>query len=158
MLNPETHRFYWWSLDHRGTPETPGRVVNIMQTDNLDDEVWGVAYEIDDAVWNKEVGQQLDHREKGGYERTNEKFCTKDGKTWEITVYQGSLEDEQYAGPAPLEEMAKTIYETSGPSGSNKEYLYNLADSLRDVIGVEDEHVFELERAVKDLESKHLSL
>ena len=48
--------------------------------------------------------------------------------------------------------MAKTILVSVGPSGPNKEYLYNLADSLKD-LGVIDEHVQELDRAVKKLEN-----
>ena len=51
--------------------------------------------------------------------------------------------------------MAKTILVSVGPSGPNKEYLYNLADSLNE-LGVIDEHVQELERAVKKLENESL--
>lgn len=38
-----------------------------------------------------------------------------------------------------------------GPSGQNKEYLYKLAEALRNM-GVHDPHVEELDRMVKKLE------
>ena len=38
-----------------------------------------------------------------------------------------------------------------GPSGKNKEYLYNLADALRD-IDQDDEHLYGLEKAVRELD------
>ena len=38
-----------------------------------------------------------------------------------------------------------------GPSGKNKEYLYNLADALRD-IDPNDDHLYELEKAVRVLD------
>ena len=54
-------RFWWWSVDHRGVKEAPGRVVNLLPADP-DSKVWGVAYEIDDKVWEETVRAQLDHR------------------------------------------------------------------------------------------------
>ena len=48
--------------------------------------------------------------------------------------------------------MAKTILESVGPSGPNKEYLYNLAHALKE-LGIEDEHVSELDTAVKQMEA-----
>ena len=38
-----------------------------------------------------------------------------------------------------------------GPSGNNKDYLYNLADALRD-IDPNDDHLYELEKAVRVLD------
>ena len=163
-------RFYWWSLDHRGVPGTysrfllvricfettvsgaPGRVVNLLRTGSDEDVVWGMAYEIDDEVWEEKVRQQLDHREKGGYQQNIVRYYSKDGNQFDVIAYVGDLSDKQYAGPAPLEDMADTIYRSEGPSGLNKDYLYNLAASLRDVIGVDDQHVFELEEAVRKLD------
>jgi cation transport regulator ChaC len=56
--------------------------------------------------------------------------------------------NQNYLGPAPLEEMAKQIYLAEGPSGPNKEYLFKLEDALNK-IGVVDPHVQDLANAVR---------
>jgi len=149
-------RFHWWSLDHRGVPGAPGRVVNVLETGDPEDTVWGIAYQIDDQVWRESVCASLDHREKGGYSQNLETFYPQDDSSedYEVIVYRGAITDDQYAGPASLDEMAATIYTSRGPSGDNKEYLYNLAEALRDVIKQDDPHVMELEMAVKELEKR----
>ena len=68
-----------------------------------------------------------------------------------MIAYIGKVTDKQYAGPAPVEEMAKTILTSIGPSGPNKEYLYNLASALKEM-DIDDEHIFELEKAVKQMD------
>nr|ADD38358.1 Cation transport regulator-like protein 2 [Lepeophtheirus salmonis] len=157
-------RFWWWSLDHRGVPGAPGRVVNLIPSENEDEEVWGVAYEIPDDDWIKTVGPALDHREKGGYSRRESPFyyVSEDNgspiKSLDVIFYIGSLSDDQYAGPDSLEVMAKTIYSSVGPSGPNKEYLFNLSESLKTICGVEDPHVTELEKAVQEIVQKELSV
>lgn len=40
-----------------------------------------------------------------------------------------------YLGPAPEDELAHQIATASGPSGPNWEYLFRLADSMRQVGG-----------------------
>ena len=130
----------------------PGRVVNLLATGSDEDIVWGIAYQVDDQVWNDSVCAQLDHREKGGYQQNVELMFGSDFQPLDVIVYRGDVTDKQYAGPAPLEEMAATIQKAKGPSGWNKDYLYNLAVTLRDVIGHQDPHVLELEEAVKKLD------
>ena len=94
-------------------------------------------------------------REKGGY---NQHFATfypasSSLDPLKVTLYLGSQDNWQYAGPAPLQEMATTILKSVGPSGENKEYLYLLADTMRKIApDHNDEHLYELEKAVKDLE------
>ena len=120
--------------------------------------MWGVAYEVEDSIWEAEIEKQLDHREKGGYNQNVTKFYPKiddtEGKDLEpfnVIAYIGKVTDKQYAGPAPLEETAKTIFVSVGPSGPNKEYLYNLANALEE-LDIIDEHVQELTKAVKILD------
>ena len=51
--------------------------------------------------------------------------------------------------------MARTILTSVGPSGPNKEYLYNLCEAMRDLVPhVTDTHLLELEEAVKQLEAE----
>ena len=108
-------RFWWWSLDHRGVPGAPGRVVNLLASDNPESRVWGVAYEIPDEQWEGGVKEHLDHREKGGYKQQTTLFHPKESgeSPIEVTLYLGPLDDKQYAGPAPLEEMAQTILQSA---------------------------------------------
>ena len=136
----------------------PGRVVNLMHTDNDNDKVWGVAYEVDDELWEKEICAQLDHREKGGYTQHRIQFHPKDQTETpkEVTIYLGDKSNRQYAGPDSLDVMASTILNSVGPSGQNKEYLYNLAEAMLE-IDPNDTHLYELDRAVKKLDKQLIS-
>ncbi|CEG72593.1 hypothetical protein RMATCC62417_08126 [Rhizopus microsporus] len=157
-------RFWQHSEDHRGTPEKPGRVVtlipydewkNIESVEGHDKVTWGVAFKIpsDDVEATRAY---LDHREKNGYTvHTVDVYSLENDQTPAVKnalVYIATTDNEAYVGPAPLEEMAKQIYETYGPSGWNAEYLLNLAEALREISpGARDDHVFELEALVKRL-------
>ena len=66
-----------------------------------------------------------------------------------MKLHIGKIVDE---GPASLEVMAETILTSVGPSGKNIEYLYNLASAMR-TIDPNDEHIFQLEKAVRCLEA-----
>lgn len=163
-------RFYQHSVDHRGRPHRPGRVVTLIPAP-AEDSVWGVAYEIykeDEDM----VTTHLDYREKTGYKKHSTMFypvkmisgdgdnnCVRDNnehghlKPFELTIYIGTEDNEWYAGPAPLEEIARQILVSEGPSGTNKEYLYNLAQSMRSMApGVDDDHLFRLEKLVRRLD------
>ncbi|KAI8802200.1 ChaC-like protein, partial [Cladochytrium replicatum] len=84
-------RFWQGSIDHRGTPEHPGRVVTLVNYDEWqqfksldphshtpDGTCWGLAIKVpDDQV--EFVRAHLDHREKNGYE------------TFTVDVYNPSL-------------------------------------------------------------------
>lgn len=130
-------------------------MVNLLESENPEDLVWGVAYEIPDDVWKESVEKQLDHREKGGYTQHTVKFHAKDGgEAHDVTIYLGSKTHRQYAGPDQLEVMAKTIATSVGPSGKNTEYLFNLEEALKK-LDVLDDHVEELAKAVKNYLEKN---
>ena len=42
-------------------------MVNLFESENPEEKVFGVAYEIDQETWNSQVMAHLDDREKGGY-------------------------------------------------------------------------------------------
>ena len=79
-------------------------------------------------------------------------FLRRNHACFTVTVYVGETSHRQYAGPDSLEVMAKTIQTSIGPSGKNIDYLYNLAKAMRH-IDLDDEHIFELEKAVQNLEA-----
>lgn len=57
------------------------------------------------------------------------------------------------SGPAPVNDIATQIIDCSGPSGPNKDYVYKLAETMRNLMpGVKDDHLFALEEALKKLE------
>ena len=112
-------RFWQGSPDHRGVPGALGRVVTLIHADHMeqfedphycskDDIVWGRAYRIP-AENVQEVLEQLDHREKAGYERCEVKVHCDDGTTLTALVFIALPENDDFLGPAPIEEMAQQV-------------------------------------------------
>ncbi|CAJ1988821.1 ChaC-like protein [Leishmania donovani] len=62
--------------------------------------------------------------------------------------YIATEQNEGYVGEASMEAMAEEILSCAGVSGSNREYLFFLADCLR-AMGATDPHVFELDAVAK---------
>lgn len=150
-------RFYQGSYDHRGVPGKPGRVVTLLPDGET--HCCGVAYRIEGAEAER-VLEELDHREKGGYQRVMEPVFARGSLpgAWmgqeaivrEALVYIAGEDNPHYLGPAPIEAIARQIFEAHGPSGSNRDYLLNLAMSLR-ACELDDDHVFALEQALLKL-------
>ncbi|XP_065209875.1 putative glutathione-specific gamma-glutamylcyclotransferase 2 [Planococcus citri] len=141
-------RFYQYSTDHRGTEQNPGRVVTLLKSDDPQQRVWGVAYEIDDSE-NGAVWSRLDFREKNGYKRKVCTFHPKDEtvRPFDVTVYIGDPDNQWYAGEAPVVEIARNIISGKGKSGFNLDYLRQLAQWMRRVVPeASDPHLFELEK------------
>ena len=53
-----------------------------------------------------------------------------------------------FLGPAPVDQVAAQIATAVGPSGPNWQYLYRLADAMRE-LRVQDEELFALEAKVR---------
>ncbi len=130
-------RFWQGSHDHRGVPDAPGRVVTLVESHTA--VCHGRAFLIE-----QEVFEHLDHREKNGYERFAQTIHFS-GNSYPGVVYIAPVGNHAFLGDAPLPEIAQQIKHSVGPSGENAEYLLHLAQALRE-LGVEDPHVFELER------------
>ncbi|KAI5118661.1 hypothetical protein M0805_001034 [Coniferiporia weirii] len=172
FLKGYVRRFAQKSHDHRGTPENPGRVVTLIHKEDWDhfsasdafpeeDIVWGVAHTID-PVKAEEVREYLDHREKDGYSvESADVYGVVDGKETVVIerVYVGKPENPSFIGSEPLEDLAQRIFSSVGPSGKNMDYLYELANSVRELAPESfDSHLFALEKRVKELEEEASNL
>jgi len=142
-LDGWVRRFWQGSHDHRGVPDAPGRVVTLVP--EPEGHVEGVAFRMDDDAG---VFKRLDHREKNGYGLTPVVLRLRDGRSTEGCVYIAPRENHAFLGPAPIEAMVAQITKRAGPSGTNLDYLLRLAEALRGH-GIDDPHVFELERGVR---------
>ncbi len=136
-----TRRFWQWSTDHRGTVEAPGRVATVLEA--AGEVCWGRAYAVERGDQDAVLGA-LDHREKQGYDRRVVSLAFEDAPGPEALMYVATPDNPSFAGDTPLPELASIIASRHGPSGTNLEYLLQLADALR-AMGVQDPHVFALE-------------
>jgi cation transport regulator ChaC len=121
----------------------------------IKDCVYGAAYEIsnEDAASVRHV---LDVREKDGYTIIETIFYPNDDKHKEIHCYTYLAQsgNEFWGGDAPLDDIAKQIARACGPSGTNRDYLFNLAEAIRKITSVNDEHLYTLDRLVKEILTK----
>ena len=141
-------RFWQGSHDHRGIPDAPGRVVTLVEEANGVCD--GMAYLVDEGVVDATF-DALDHREKNGYERYAVRLDFHNHwESAEGVVYIAPIGNHAFLGPAPLALMAAQIHQSAGPSGRNLDYLLELADALRE-LDADDEHVFELEAAAREI-------
>jgi len=177
FLKGYVRRFAQRSHDHRGTPENPGRVVTLVHQEDWtsfsgvgddlfphEDIVWGVAFTID-PTHAKEVRAYLDHREKDGYtlERVDV-YGLVDGVHETVVIpgaecYVGRNDNPSFVGSEPLGALTDTIWHAVGPSGPNKDYVYNLAAAIRALAPeAYDSHLFALEAGLRELDRVSASI
>ncbi|KAF2634911.1 ChaC-like protein [Massarina eburnea CBS 473.64] len=160
-------RFWQASEDHRGTPEAPGRVATLIDhahwetlTDHHEstERVWGAAYHIP-ASKVAEVREYLDIREINGYSIQFTPFhpasslSSSSATPINCLVYIGLPENPQFLGPQDPDVLARHILKSRGPSGENREYLFQLEEAL---LGLSkessDAHISDLVRRCKMIE------
>lgn len=157
--NFERH-FWLLSDDHRGTPENLGRVLTLVNSTQPSSRVYGVAYKIltTDLA---ETFRNLNIREKCGYSMQDIIFQNSNdigGQPIKCVCYFANEDNHYFSPQTDTVSLADQIWKSIGPSGTNKEYLFNACKALRDLAGNNDEylaydrHLFELEEAVKSLE------
>ena len=148
-----TRYFAQRSQDHRGTPAAPGLVATVVRDEDLiklglqetgyAGSCVGTAYRVADAD-ARQVLDDLDFREKGGYTREVVRVAHAGGAL-DALLYRGTVDNPNFDATAiqDLDAAAATIKDAVGPSGPNRDYLLNLATWLAEV-GEEDEHVAQL--------------
>ncbi|CCM04844.1 uncharacterized protein FIBRA_07037 [Fibroporia radiculosa] len=170
FLKGYVRRFAQKSHDHRGTPESPGRVVTLVHKEDWDafsgsdpfpndDVVWGIAYTID-PLYESEVRDYLDYREKDGYtlEELNV-WGIVDGVEQVVIhnafCYVGRNDNPSFIGSEPIDKLAKHIWRSVGPSGRNKDYLYDLAAAVKRLAPEShDSHLSALETRCRELDAE----
>lgn len=145
--------FYQANTDHRGTAAYPGRVVTLEAIEGA--ITWGAAYRVSGDDKEALVLSYLDLREQEYDQKEHVNFYTADfletPTVCNVLVYIGSsdkFKNRFWAGPAPLDEMAKQIARAVGPSGPNYEYLFRLEECLHELDCV-DADICELAEAVR---------
>lgn len=121
--------------------------ISTLKVEDL--KVWGVAYYIEAENVSK-VREYLDIREQDGYSTHRVPFHIVDhdlsshpallaipedpitGDSYiESMIYIGTIDNESFIGPEYIEETAKKIKVSKGPSGENSEYLEELTAAVR---------------------------
>lgn len=118
----------------------------------LQDRVWGVAYEIPPEQ-DSSITNSLNVREQRYDNRKRVAMYSPNGEVMPNTVlvYVGASDPSLYLGEAPMDDMARQIALSHGPSGANSEYLFQLAMFMRtEVPQAQDDHLFRLEAAVNE--------
>ncbi|PSS17531.1 Gamma-glutamylcyclotransferase [Actinidia chinensis var. chinensis] len=145
--------FYQGSTDHRGTQEYPGRTVTLEAAER--EVCWGVAYKISRMEDEQIALTYLEVREKQYDKKAYIDFFTDPMALTPavsgVMVYIASPDrklNPNYLGPASIEEIAKQIVRAEGPSGPNRDYLFQLEKALIQY-GCEDKHVMGLANEVR---------
>ncbi|CAI4060658.1 hypothetical protein SKDZ_05G2430 [Saccharomyces kudriavzevii ZP591] len=174
IIHGFARRFWQSSTDHRGTPESPGRVATLVPHEEIVNQAVflknvnlysesapiqgpedlitiGVVYYVP-PEHAQEVKEYLDVREQNGYTihevevhlETDQEHEVELGEALEqlprhnktgkpvlrTTVYIGTVNNEAFIGPEAVDETARVIATSHGPSGSNYEYLAKLQHAL----------------------------
>jgi len=174
------------SQDHRGTPEDPGRVVTLIYRkhwESLTDQhasapprVWGAAYRIP-SQHVAEVKEYLDIREINGYSIQYTPFTPPKEQDMSATyqavtpapdsdtgiegqikclVYIGLPDNPQFLGPQDPQALAEKIMVSRGPSGENRDYLFELHAALEGLSKEScDDHISDLARRCREIEQRN---
>ena len=135
-----SRRFWQGSHDHRGTPSSPGRVLTLVPM--VGELCEGRVFEVPDSAMATTLNQ-LDYREKNGYERQQLRVETSEIGTVEALTYIAPQHNEAWLGDAPSQVIADHIRKSSGPSGSNIDYVLSLHDALL-ADNIHDAHIAEI--------------
>ena len=125
------------SPDHRGTPESPGRVLTLRQ--DCQGVCEGIAYCVASERWSAVV-DYLDIRESGGYSQQIVEIALATGQRVAALTYIALPENPHACEPEAKDKLVALIRSRHGPSGSNLDYVLKLAQALR-THGIRDHEV-----------------
>lgn len=142
-------RFWHGDNFHRGNDELPGRVVTLIEDDDV--STWGVAFEVSGSQAEESL-KYLNVREtvRGGYVTKLLDFFPEgeESSPVQALVYIATPDNPLFLGPASAEQIGAQIAICQGKSGHNLEYLLRLADFMRESCPhVQDDHLFNIEAA-----------
>ena len=109
---------------------------------------------------DRSILPHLDYREKDGYTVHSVTFHPyhTDSPPFPVLVYIATQSNIEYLGPASLDDIARQVAESRGPSGCNVEYVLNLACTVRETFPhAQDSHLFGLEDRLREMLSRSLS-
>ncbi len=138
-------RFWQGSHDHRGTVDAPGRVLTLvpLSGQSCRGRVFGVSrHDMNDVL------RELDYREKNGYERQWLDVNVDDIGPVSALTYIAAPNNIAWLGDASDEEITEHIRRSSGPSGSNKDYVLSLHNMLQ-AAAVQDSHIETIARLLE---------
>uniref|UniRef100_A0A914V034 glutathione-specific gamma-glutamylcyclotransferase n=1 Tax=Plectus sambesii TaxID=2011161 RepID=A0A914V034_9BILA len=155
-------RFYQGNTHHRGDAQMPGRVVTLIEDKKSNTS--GLLYRLTGLKQISSALKHLHEREVlNGYEFavvpiSFNTHCPGNTTVIALTCI-ASTDNEFYLGPGTTtEEMAVQIHTAKGRAGPNSDYLFKLAEHVRELFPTEeDEHLFELERHVRIVLQQRIS-
>lgn len=137
------------SVRYRGTPEKPGLVLALEPKDGA--ICRGIAYRVcrTEAV---ETRKYLQDREmdRGSYYEVWNTLRLADDRRVEALCYVINPDNPDYLRHLTLEEKARIIATSEGPAGTNRDYLFNTFNDLREIL-VEDSEVEQLAARVAEM-------
>jgi len=132
-----SRRFWQGSHDHRGTIDSPGRVLTLVpiKGEQCEGRVFGITHaEVEQTL------KELDYREKNGYERQRLSVFVESLGFIKALTYIAPIDNPAWLGDAPADVIAMQIRHSFGPSGSNKDYVLSLHEALL-THGIHDQHI-----------------
>jgi len=140
------------SHDHRGTAEAPGRVVTLAPSTGA--QCKGVAFRLPAPA--TELLSALDIREQDGYERTHVEVILSSGASVSAITWIASRGNPSWRDHESLDDIAQLIAYRKGPSGTNREYLFELEGAL-EKLEIRDEYINDLSVLVRALRYREIN-
>lgn len=149
VLDGYERRFCQASHDHRGSLDQPGRVVTLLPMQK--GQCSGIAFGLD-KKYARSVLPVLDEREQDGYIRAHVDVVLENGSLTRALTWIAQADNPSWRGGEAVDVAAAVIAASTGQSGSNKDYLYQLDAALLK-LNIEDKHVRTLTDVVRSIET-----